>query len=172
MKKIGKKKLKENIDQTLVMCNSYDRFAGFLELYWKYNLKGEMYWYALKEAYSACDNLYGYKNYIKNAFLSEEPSREKLMSKKEQKYLSSLPENLTIYRGMTVQEFESGDFGVSWTLKRDVAEFFAYTYGRNHATSHLPKMVHELEVKKTDIIAYFGNRKEFEVIYIQPIHKK
>ncbi len=172
MKKIGKKRLKENIDQTLVMCNSYDRFAGFLELYWKYNLKGEMYWYALKEAYSLCDNLYGFKDYIKQTFSSEEPYREKLMSKKEQKYLSTLPEDLTIYRGMTVQEFESGDFGVSWTLRKDVAEFFAYKYDRNHSTAHLPKLVHELQIKKSDIIAYFGERKEFEVIYIQPTHKK
>jgi len=93
------------------------------------------------------------------------------MSKREQKYLSILPEDLTIFRGMTVQEFESGDFGVSWTLKKDVAEFFAYTYGRNQATSHLPKMVHELHVKKSDIIAYFGERKEYEVIYVQPTHK-
>lgn len=172
MEKISKKKLKEIIDDVLLKCDSFDRFAGFLELCWKYNLKGDMYWYALKETYSTCDNLYGFKDNIKQAFSSEEPSREKLMSKKEQKYLSTLPENLTIYRGMTVQEFESGDFGVSWTLSKDVAEFFAYTYGRNHATAHLPKMVHELQVKKSDIVAYFSERKEFEVIYMQPIHKK
>jgi len=43
MKKISKKKLKEIIDDVLLKCDSYDRFAGFLELYWKYNLKGDMY---------------------------------------------------------------------------------------------------------------------------------
>jgi len=172
MEKISKTKLKEIIDDVLLKCDSYDRFAGFLELDWNYDLKGDMFWYALKETYSTCDNLYGFKDNIKQAFSSEEPSREKLMSKKEQKYLSTLPENLTIYRGMTVQEFESGDFGVSWTLRKDVAEFFAYKYCRNQATAHLPKMVHELPIKKSDIIAYFGERKEFEVIYMQPIHKK
>jgi len=34
------------------------------------------------------------------------------MTKQELKIYNSLPENITIYRGMTTEELESGDFGV------------------------------------------------------------
>ena len=41
------------------------------------------------------------------------------MNKNELKVYNSLPENVIIYRGMTTDELESGDFGVSWTLSRE-----------------------------------------------------
>ena len=37
---------------------------------------------------------------------------------------------------------------------------------RNFDTEHLPKTVHQLTIKKDDVIAYFGERKEFEIIYL------
>jgi hypothetical protein len=166
MKKLSKKTLKEIIDDILLKSNSFERFAAFLELTTRFNLKGALYWSTLRKTYSICDDLYSYKSEIKQAFSSNEPYRNTLMSKKELNYLTALPEILTIYRGMTVKEFESGEFGVSWTLKKDVAEFFAYKYRRNFSTGHLPKMVHELKVNKSNIIAYFGERQEYEIIYI------
>jgi len=67
---------------------------------------------------------------------------------------------------MTIEELESGDFGVAWTLSKEIAEWFADTYGRNFSTEDKPKTVHQLEVSKVEIIAYFGGRNEQEVIYI------
>lgn len=89
------------------------------------------------------------------------------MTKQELKIYNSLPENITIYRGMTVAELESGDFGISWTLSKECAEFFAFKYGRNFSTENKPKVVHQLEVLKVEILAYFHERNEQEVIYIQ-----
>ena len=132
---------------------------------------GDLYWYTLSKTYNLCDNLFDFKSEIKEAFSSNEPNRNTLMSRKEVSYLQSLPTQVKIYRGMTLQEYEAGDYGVSWTLKKEVAEFFAFTYGRNFSTKHLTKTVHEILVKKAKIIAYFGERNEFEVIYIHPTKK-
>jgi len=88
------------------------------------------------------------------------------MTKQELKIYNSLPENITIYRGMTTEELKSGDFGISWTLSRERAEFFAFKYGRNFSTENKPKVVHQLEVTKVEILAYFNERNEQEVICI------
>ena len=65
-------------------------------------------------------------------------------------------------------ESKSGNHGISWTLKQDVAEFFAHAYIRNHATCGLKKTVTELVINKKDVIAFFNGREEFEIIYIPP----
>lgn len=66
---------------------------------------------------------------------------------------------------MTIEESERNDFGVSWTLSIKCAEFFATTYGKNFSTDGKPKAVHKLEVMNVEILAYFINRVEQEVIY-------
>jgi len=88
------------------------------------------------------------------------------MSQEESDYLENLPDTFTIYRGMTVEEFKSGNFGVSWSLKESVARFFIEKYRRNFDTQEQPKTIHQLVIKKEDVIAYFGERKEFEIIYL------
>lgn len=157
---------KERISHALIMCDSFDRFPTFLDICEEMDLKGELYWYALRDCYSCCDNTYQFRLMIKDAFGRNTPHREYLMSKKEKEYLEKLPDTLTIYRGMTVKEFESGKFGVSWTLKESVARFFIETYGRNYDTQDWPKTIHQLTIKKEDVVAYFGERKEFEIIYL------
>jgi len=91
------------------------------------------------------------------------------MSIEELEYINNLPNEFPIFRGMSVKEYNSGDFGVSWTLKKEVEEYFAFKYGRNFSTKHLPKTVHKINIKKSKIIASLGERKEFELIYIHPV---
>jgi hypothetical protein len=129
-------------------------------------LKGKLYWYALRNAYEMSDNLFSYRYDLKKAYQSSEPERGYLMTKKERDYLISLPEQLTIYRGMTYQEYNSRDFGISWTLKKKTAEFFAFKYSRNHATNHSKGFVHEIVIYRSEVIAFLNGRKEFEIIYI------
>lgn len=150
----------------LIQCDSFERFPTFLEICDEMDLKGELYWLALRDCYSVCDNTYQFRYIIKDAFGRKESHREKLMSKEEINYLEKLPDSFPIYRGMTVEEYESGDFGVSWSLKESVARFFIEQYMRNFDTQDLPKTIHQLTIKKDDVIAYFGERKEFEIIYL------
>ena len=154
----------EEASNLLIMCSSYDRFETFLKI--KDQLNDKDYWRTLADAYTGSDNLYALKEEVKEAFLEDRSNREFLMTKKELKIYNSLPENLTIYRGMTVEELESGDFNISWTLLKERAEFFAYKYGRNFSTEGIPKVVHQLEVMKVEILAYFHDGNEQEVIYL------
>ena len=61
------------------------------------------------------------------------------MSPKEIRFLKILPKKLTIYRGMTDQEFELGEFGISWAIEKRVKEYFRDSYPRNHATHPMRK---------------------------------
>ena len=119
------------------------------------------------DSYTGSYNLYCLNEEVKEAFLEDCSQREYLMTKQELKIYNSLPENITIYRGMTTEELESGDFGISWTLSKECDGFFAFKYGINFSTENKPKVVHQLEVKKVEKLAYFNERNEQEVIYIQ-----
>jgi hypothetical protein len=135
-------------------------------------LKGKLYWYALRNSYDLSDNLYQYRHDVLLAFSSNEPQREFLMSKKERDFWQSLPERITIYRGMTLEEQKQKSFGISWTLKKEIAEFFANDYQRNYSTRHKKKVVHQIEINKNEVIAFFNERTEFEIIYLGKITKK
>jgi hypothetical protein len=168
---------KKDIDNLLVMGNSHfqfndnmnkpngvSRFQIFLSI--KPLLKGSKYWYALRHTYIHSDDLYNYRFDIREAFSCEEPNRDKIMYARERKYLEKLPQKITIYRGMTLEEKESGCFGISWTLKKKTAEFFANRYWRNFATKGKKKVVHSITIDKNEVIAYFAVRSEYEIIYL------
>ncbi len=158
---------KEEINKRLfgIGVSSWNRFPTFLEI--KPELKGKNYWYALRNSYQMSDNLFRFSKTIKDCFLENEPEREYLMDSEEIAYLKNLPEQITIYRGMTEDELKQESFGCSWTLNKDIAYFFAYTYERNHNTNHLNKVVHEITINKSEVIAFFNEREEFEIIYIK-----
>ena len=130
-------------------------------------LTGKLYWYALRHSYDCSDNLFHYKVDLKFAFTYKEPEREYLMNLSERRFLENLPQRITIYRGMTENELKQKSFGYSWSLKKEVAEFFANTYQRNFATNRFKKVVHEITIDKNEVIAFFNDRKEFEIIYIK-----
>jgi hypothetical protein len=104
---------------------------------------------------------------IIESFLEKEPKSEMFMESLERENLESLPKEITIYRGMTLSEFKSGVFGISWTLDPKVAHFFAFTYGRNFATKNEKKMIHKMTVSKKQIFAYLADRDEKEVIFLR-----
>ena len=144
--------------------NSYNRFEKFLEM--RGELDGENVFYALMNAYISSDNLYEYRDEIKESFGTLEPKQPRFLEVEDEEYFNALPDQVTIYRGMTVEEFEGGEYGVSWSLKKEVAEFFANTYGRNHSTSQQETVVMSLTISKNEIISFTNDRNEFEVIYI------
>lgn len=80
-----------------------------------------------------------------------------LMSKKEQKIFSELPEQLTIYRGVRSPECK---FGISWTLNKNIASWYADRYGNNKSC------IYECTADKKDIACYFDTRNEAEIIML------
>ena len=145
--------------------NSVNRFEKFLQI--KESLSDKEYWVALSFAYTSTDYLGRYYNEINEAFLSNRPYREYLMSEEETLFLNSLPEGITIYRGMFVKDHQVNHFGVSWTLSRKVAEFFATINGRTHNPNKDKRKVYKKIINKSEVIAYFKERNEYEIIYVE-----
>lgn len=163
---------KKEIDKLIcgIGVDSFNRFDVFLKI--KERLNGENYWYALRRSYETSDNLLKFSEIIKECFLKNEPQKKYLMDSEELEYFNSLPNEIKIYRGMTENELKQENFGCSWTLKKEIADFFANTYCRNFDTRHLKKVVHEITIKKGEAIAFFNSREEFEIIYIKDISNK
>ena len=79
-----------------------------------------------------------------------------LMDYDELNYFNNLPEKIVIYRGGVSKR------GISWTLNKDIAEWFANRFRAINKGGQL----FEKKVYKNDCIAYFNDREEEEIIYI------
>lgn len=139
---------------------------AFFHILDNYKLDKSLISYAFKEAYIDSDNLFKHKLRIKELLANSKIDLRQLMSRNEREILNTLPNRVKIYRGMTISEKESDDFGISWTLDQERAAFFVFKYQRNYSTDQLKKTVHQLEVRKEDILALFNDREEIEIIYL------
>ncbi len=72
--------------------------------------------------------------------------------------LSELPDSIVIYRGMAREEFESNKFGMSWSLKPDVAIKFAQD------SNALDTVVVKSIIQKQDVLLYCKDRNEEEIV--------
>lgn len=160
---------KEIVENTIFgfNINSENRFSNFLK--YQKSLTDYQFAFGLGLAYTCSDNLFTIKKRIKAAFNKVKKIKnykDYLMTPEENNKLKSLPAEITIYRAMTISEFDSKDFGISWTLDFKVADFFAYIYLRNY--NHLEtKIIVSRSIKKNEILAYFSERKESEVIVLK-----
>ena len=88
------------------------------------------------------------------------PHRQMMMTEVEQQFLFKLPNAFKIYRGC-IEGLNEG--GLSWTLDKSRAEFFANRFGKHG-------IVKQRTINKPEIIAYLNGRSEQEII-IRPIMK-
>lgn len=152
-------------EEIVLLTSSFFRIRKFYQ--YKEHFKGEKYWNTLLHSYQTSDNNRHNQTILKELFNSDEPGKDSIMTFEERKFLKNLPDEVTIYRGMTVEEQQSGDFGISWTLDKKVGEKFINSYWRNLDTNHIAeRTVHELNIKKEKIIAVLLSRNELEVIYL------
>lgn len=119
------------------------------------DLPDEKYWSLLSSIWTDTENAWQNLEDWRTLFGSDRPKRQSLMDWDEQLALSSLADTVTIYRGC---EKGINEDGISWTLKRDKAEWFANRFSKDG-------IVLEKQISKSDIIAVFTGRNEFEVIY-------
>lgn len=89
-------------------------------------------------------------NYFKQA------DKEYVMNQEELNLYNSLPDEITIYRGVEKNKKNSAK-ALSWTLNKDKAKWFATRY-EDKGTMFTAK------IKKEDVLAYFNSRKEEEVV--------
>lgn len=142
------------------------RFQAFLAI--RHVLRDKLYWYAFRRGYTETNDLYKYRYNIKELLECYQDSRIHIMNGKEKKYFDRLNETITIYRAMTTKEKKSGEFGISWTLKKEVAQTLASKAKHlNRSTKKYKTIVYKTEIKKSEAIAFINQRKEFEIIYIK-----
>lgn len=130
-----------------------------------------IYWKIVAYCYTSSSLAHTDKSTILKYLNDTRPEKENLMNEEEREFFNNLPDEVTIYRGCTKKEIKSGKFRMSWTLDRKIAEFFAYDY-INFTFENSSKKdksmydVVEKTVNKKDLLCYFGDRNESEVLYI------
>jgi uncharacterized protein len=92
---------------------------------------------------------------------------ERAMDEEERAKLDALPEQVTVYRGY---QRRGRDEGLSWTLERRQAEWFAWRWWESRSGEKEPDYVgpHVAvgTVRRTDILAYFAGRGEEEIVVL------
>jgi hypothetical protein len=78
-----------------------------------------------------------------------------MMNEEDDQFLRSLPEEVTIYRGCQEGLNENG---LSWTLDKSKAEFFANRFGKKG-------IILERKIPKSEIVALLTVRGETEIIW-------
>lgn len=152
-----------------------------------YRAGGDNCWYAFKELSEDPEYQMSYETYYKGlcvaygnadridvgdaALMFSEFENEDWLNyadKKTKKFYDELPNVVTLYRGCTKDEVDSGIYGISWTTDKKVAEFFAKEYIRRDTRNGV---VMEIHISKSDICAVLLDRDESEVIlpYVEDI---
>ena len=84
-----------------------------------------------------------------------------MMTTFESLSIKLLPKKVSVFRGISSDEkidFKKFGLGVNWSLKKDIAEWFAKCRGGKY------KAFIEAEVSRDDIICQWLDKKEAEVI--------
>lgn len=90
--------------------------------------------------------------------------RRDMMTAEELAVFDALPPRLTIFRGCSIEEHTAGAYGLSWTLDRETAEFFAWRFDAADKT----RCVVSASITPGDVLAYFNRRREQEIITAAP----
>lgn len=142
----------KNFSRVVFLHERPYRLQAFIQI--AHHLSDAKYWSLLAGIWTDTENAWQNLDEWRKLFNSNRPHRERLMDRDEVLALSSLPDTVKVYRGCQKGINEDG---ISWTLKRDKAEWFATRLDKDG-------VVLEKEIQKKDIIAVFTNRNEFEVI--------
>jgi hypothetical protein len=143
-----------------IMSTPKDRV---MKVFMKYQdtFTDEEYWRELRYVYTLQDFMELPYEIYKALFNSKRSKKELLMDEEERVFLEQLPDKLTIYRGGASKESETG-YGVSWTLNKSIAQQFV---DRKKYLVKDEMVVHQLEIPKSKVVAYFNSRQEQEIIY-------
>ena len=114
------------------------------------------YWHLLGEVWIDTENAWQSIKTWRSLFNSKRSHSHYIMDEVEQEMYGNLPSKFTIYRGCSYEN----ENGISWTLDKDKAEFFANrcsTFGRKG------KVIYR-EIDKKNTVALLLGRNEQEII--------
>ena len=82
------------------------------------------------------------------------------MDKEDQIFYDNLPDKVIVYRGTSMAEYETGNFGQSWTLDKSVARYFAFKLTQEKDDSIGMRVVLNTYIDKSSIYAYSRQNEE------------
>lgn len=157
-------RLESNVDWEEVFCLlGRNNVFGFFNLL-KDELSDEDYWMILGFCYTTSDFAFESSDLLREMFQVNRSNKEFLMNEEDRGTFNNLPQQLTIYRGCSKKEIDSNQLRFSWTLNKEIAEFFAYKYKRNLLT---PCSVITKTISKYSVTAYFNDRNEEEILWLE-----
>lgn len=113
----------------------------------------------LKFCWTTCESPMNDANVTKKEIVCwfTDANKNFLMSKEEKKIHKSLPQMVEIYRGTRSAAYK---LGVSWTLNRETAEWFAKRFSNSNDECHL----YSYRIDRRDVLCYINERNEQEII--------
>lgn len=120
------------------------------------SLDDKQYWTLLGKIWVDTENGWANLAQWKKFFGSTRADRNYLMDSEELMVLDNLPQTIAVYRGCQKGLNENG---ISWTLDKDRAEWFATRFGKEGK-------VLEMRINKSKIVAVFTGRNESEVVIV------
>ena len=132
------------------------RLDAFIEL--QDRLSDAQYWRYLEFVFSIVEYVqYDIAKWL-SLLHSTRRYRPLMMERKDRKHFETLPDTLTIYRGYQHGKYRH-KMGLSWTLSKEKAIWFAYRRTENGAAK-----VVTATCAKANVFCYTNGRKEEEII--------
>lgn len=122
------------------------------------HLSDQRYWELVGKFWTDSENIFQNFKIWRSLWSSRRPLRQLAMDAEEQAIFGGLAETVTIYRGY---QYNASMRGMSWTVDRDRAIWFARRFARRAA----PKLA-TVTVARSKILAYFDGRNESEVVVL------
>lgn len=149
------KRMKNMSPLQIAFCVSKPYRMLYLSLVFPYLTKKERS-EIMREVWISVENINGNINVSQMEILKmlRKCNPKYLMGQDNFKVYENLPDTFVVYRGL--QENAQED-GLSWTLSKDVAEWFANRFDNEGEV--IEKVIH-----KSEVIAYFSDRDEEEIV--------
>jgi hypothetical protein len=141
-----------------VLCHTKPfRVAAFRKALRKLGakIKDKDYWQTLRLVYETNENPSGHWHTFRRWLAARRRDREYFMEPEERDLLRRLPDSFTVYRGYSGFRGE----GMSWTLDRRVADWFAH----RRADGRHPRVITGV-VRRDDVLALLESAGEAEVL--------
>lgn len=133
------------------------RVHAFLEI--QADLEDKQYWPLLRTTWSDSENIYPNRIDWWELLTAARRARNLFMNKAERYAFNKLPAEIEIYRGTTEEEMDSSYLGMSWTLDKGRAAWFATRFNRAGGP-----VLATAKVLKADCIGLLLSRNEDEVV--------
>lgn len=151
----------EQVTDRLIRVGSHERAELFEEIDEEEVMTDVAYWTGLAWTWTGDDGP-GYRlDWYLDMFTSPRPARAAMMNTDERAALDGLPPTVEVYRGVCHPD-PACHRGLAWTLDRERAQWFADRFACLHEDA--APIVLEQSVDRSEILAYFAERQEAEVI--------